>query len=276
MSIQDATVQKELVLKKSILTGLLLGVALSSLTFAAPASSFEGPSPTPSITPSTTSSPMPELIRPQLRSKPKLKPKLQPDAQTAKNVPGQFDFYVLALSWSPDYCATKGDPQQCGSGRQLGFVLHGLWPQYEQGWPASCSAERFDPKMQKQFPDLYPSTKLYTHEWEKHGTCSGLTQPKFHQLASDLKASVALPAAYSKPTKPLRTTVAELKQAFVKANPGMTEAAVAPTCSGSGRFLQEVMVCLSKDGKPRDCSAEVLKSSAKSCAQPDFLVRSVR
>jgi ribonuclease T2 len=264
MSIQDA-----IVLKKSILTRLLLtGVALSSLTLAAPAYSFEGPSPMPS--------PMPVLERPQLRPKSQLKPKPKPDAQTtpAKNVPGQFDFYVMALSWSPDYCATKGDPQQCG--RQLGFVLHGLWPQYEKGWPANCTSEAFDPKMQKQFPDLYPSSKLFTHEWEKHGTCAGLTQVKFHQLASDLKTSVAVPAAYNQPTKPLRTTVAELKQAFVKANAGMTEAAVAPTCSGSGRFLQEVMVCLSKDGKPRDCSAEVLKSSGKSCAQADFLVRSVR
>lgn len=274
---QRKSVLKKSVLKKSILTSLLFtGMALSTATPGALwALSGEPTSPT-SPAPIAPSPEGPVLPKPHLKHhpKPQLKPKVAPDA--AKNVPGQFDFYVLALSWSPDYCATKGDPQQCGSGRQLGFVLHGLWPQYEKGWPASCASEAFDPKMQKQFPDLYPSTKLYTHEWEKHGTCSGLTQVKFHQLASDLKASVAVPAAYSKPTKPLRTTVAELKQAFVKTNAGMTEAAVAPTCSGSGRFLQEVAVCLSKDGKPRDCSAEVLKSSAKSCAQPDFLVRSVR
>jgi Ribonuclease T2 family len=203
MSIQD-----KIVLEKSILTSLLCaGVALSNLMLAAPARSFEGPSP---IAPTGLTVPAPiaptsppVLTRPQLRPQPQLKPKLQPNAQTApaKNVPGQFDFYVLALSWSPDYCATKGDPQQCGGGRQLGFVLHGLWPQYEKGWPASCTSEAFDPKMPKQFPDLYPSSKLFTHEWEKHGTCSGLTQVKFHQLASDLKASVAVPAAYNKPVR---------------------------------------------------------------------------
>jgi ribonuclease T2 len=272
-------VQRNSVLKKTILTRLLFtGIALSSLTLMPEALWAFSSEPTSPTSPAAPTRPEPPVLlpKPQLKApKPQLKPKLQSDP--AKNVPGQFDFYVLSLSWSPDYCATKGDPQQCGGGRQLGFVLHGLWPQYEKGWPANCTSEAFEPKLQKQFPDLYPSTKLYTHEWEKHGTCSGLTQPQFHQLAAEVKAKVAVPAAYSKPTKPFRTTVAELKKGFVKANPGMSEAAVAPTCSGSGRFLQEVMVCLSKDGsQPRDCSAEVLKSSAKSCAQADFLVRSVR
>ena len=85
----------------------------------------------------------------------------QPNQQT-QNVAGKFDYYVLALSWSPDYCAAKGsgDPQQCGNGRQLGFVLHGLWPQYDRGYPQSCTTEAFDPQMQQQFPGLYPSSKL--------------------------------------------------------------------------------------------------------------------
>jgi ribonuclease T2 len=208
--------------------------------------------------------------------KPKLKPPQQesPTPSKGKNVAGQFDFYVLAMSWSPDYCASKSDPQQCG--RQLGFVLHGLWPQYDRGWPADCTNEAFDPAMKTQFPDLYPSSKLYTHEWEKHGTCSGLTQPKFHAFAQHVKASVAIPDRYNQPEKPFRTTLGALKQEFVKANPNMSETSFAPACSGSGRFLQELRVCYGKDGQPGTCSAEVLKSSEKSCGQPDFLVRSVR
>jgi ribonuclease T2 len=190
------------------------------------------------------------------------------------NVPGKFDFYVLSLSWSPDYCSAKNDPQQCG--KQLGFVLHGLWPQFDRGYPQSCTNEAFDPAVKTQFPDLYPSDKLYTHEWEKHGTCSGLTQPQFHEFAQKVKASVVIPEIYSQPTKPFRTTAAALKQEFVTANPGMTEASFAPACSGSGRFFQELRVCYGKDGQPGTCSAEVLKSSAKSCGQADFLVRSVR
>jgi ribonuclease T2 len=200
-------------------------------------------------------------------------PKPQPPKQET-NVPGKFDFYVLALSWSPDYCAVKKDPQQCG--KPLGFVLHGLWPQYDRGWPANCTNESFDRAMMQQFPNLYPSSKLYEHEWEKHGTCSGLSQEKFHELSQQLKNSVVIPDRYVQPAKPFRITLSEMKQEFVQANPGMTEASFAPACSGSGRFLQELRVCYGKDGQPGTCSAEVLKSSQKSCGQPNFLVRSVR
>lgn len=209
----------------------------------------------------------------EARRRPQSKP-----TTTSQNVPGKFDFYVLTLSWSPDYCETAGsrDPNQCSKGKQLGFVLHGLWPQYNSGWPANCTTEAFDPKIKKQFPNLYPSPKLYTHEWEKHGTCSGLSQTKYHQLAFDLKNGVKIPDRYIKPTQPFRTTIGDLKQDFIRANPAMTENSIAPTCSGSGRFLKEVMVCHSKNGQPGECSTQLLKNSQKSCGQPNFLVRSVR
>lgn len=210
-----------------------------------------------------------EARRPVARPKP---------APQTRNVAGQFDYYVLALSWSPDYCAAKGsgDPQQCGKGRQLGFVLHGLWPQYDRGYPQDCTTEKFDPKMRQQFPDLYPSSKLFSHEWEKHGTCSGLSQLQYHQLSASVKQSVRVPDRYVRPTQPVRVTLSQLKQDFVQANPGFTKNSIAPSCSGSGRFLQEVLVCHSKDGKPGVCSEEVLRRSQKSCGQPNFLVRSVR
>ena len=93
-----------------------------------------------------------------------------------KNTPGDFDFYILTLSWSPDYCAGSNvnDPQQCSLGKQLAFVLHGLWPQYTRGYPADCSTVKLPKDAQQKFPNLYPSPKLYSHEWDKHGTCSGL------------------------------------------------------------------------------------------------------
>jgi ribonuclease T2 len=214
----------------------------------------------------------------EARKSRKPNPQPQPAPSVSRNVPGKFDFYVLALSWSPDYCAKKGDqdPQQCGAGKQLGFVLHGLWPQYDRGWPADCTMEAFDPKMQQQFPGLYPSAKLFSHEWEKHGTCSGLSQPGYHQLSADLKAAVAIPNQYQKPAKAFRTTLTGLKEDFVAVNPGMSVDSVAPSCSGSGRLLKEVLVCRAKDGTSATCSAEVLKKSQKSCAQDDFVVQNVR
>jgi len=136
----------------------------------------------------------------------------------ASGTPGQFDYYVMALSWSPDYCAVRPDDrEQCS--RQYGFVLHGLWPQYQRGYPADCSPERFDEGMLQQFSGLYPSRTLYRHEWEKHGTCSGLSQPQYHQLAASLKARLTIPAAYQAPVQPLRKTLTELKAELQAANP---------------------------------------------------------
>src|SRR5690606_775520 len=56
---------------------------------------------------------------------------------------GVFDYYSLVLSWSPTYCAsaksTEGEPQCRRDARPYAFVLHGLWPQYERGYPEYCS-----------------------------------------------------------------------------------------------------------------------------------------
>jgi ribonuclease T2 len=196
----------------------------------------------------------------------------------SQGTPGKFDFYVLAMSWSPDYCANKGDrdKQQCGSGKKLGFVLHGLWPQYQKGYPANCTTEKMPEAVKQQFPNLFPSPKLYDHEWEKHGTCTGETPLQYLTRSKQVKDSVAIPPAYNKPSKPFRTTLNDLKKSFANANPGLSADSVAPSCSDSGRFLQEVLFCFSKDGKLIPCSPEILKRSGKSCAQANFLVRNIR
>jgi ribonuclease T2 len=61
---------------------------------------------------------------------------------------GDFDYYVLSLSWSPNWCALEGDAEdspQCDAARDLGWVLHGLWPQYDDGWPSFCRTAERDP-----------------------------------------------------------------------------------------------------------------------------------
>ena len=199
-------------------------------------------------------------------------------AKRVKNTPGDFDFYALALSWSPDYCAGSNvnDPQQCSVGKQLGFVLHGLWPQYIRGYPADCSTVKLPKDAQQQFPNLYPSSKLYTHEWNKHGTCSGLKPLDYLALSKSLRESVAIPKEYRTPAKAFRTTVDDLKAAFVIANATLSEDALVVQCSGSGRFLKELYVCLSREGQPVACSQELQQDEAKSCGRTDFLVRNVK
>ncbi|MNG99340.1 Ribonuclease T2 family protein [compost metagenome] len=197
-------------------------------------------------------------------------------AVQAKGRAGEFDYYALALSWSPQHCAVKpGDREQCS--RPLGFVLHGLWPQYQRGYPSDCGTERLDPAMEREFAGLYPSRFLYRHEWEKHGTCSGLDQAQFHQLASTLREKVTVPAAYRAPAEPLRKSREQLKQDLVDANPWLSKGSITLACADGGRFLREIYICIDKQGDGAvACSDEMRKREARSCGQPDFLLRNVR
>ncbi len=203
---------------------------------------------------------------------------LPPSAQARGEQPGVFDYYALSLSWSPDYCATKGkdDEDQCAAGRQLGFVLHGLWPQFVSGYPDTCSRMPLPAKVKEQYAPLFPSPRLIEHEWKKHGTCSGLTPAAYMALSAKLKQGLAIPAPYQKPAQPVRTTAAEFQQAFRAANPWLQNEAVLPFCSGSGRFLREVRVCYRKDGASLSCGAAEIRRSQTSCGQPSFLLQSVR
>ena len=189
-----------------------------------------------------------------------------------------FDYYVLSLSWSPEYCATDGvnDTQQCSLGRKLGFVLHGLWPQYERGYPSYCSEQSFPAEIKQKFPALYPSDALYSHEWEKHGTCSGLSPADYLLASRQLRDAVAIPAAYQSPSESLRVTLQQFQQDFLEANPALNADGLAVLCSDSGRFLRELRLCFSLDGLPRACSPEILKDAAKSCGRANFLVRNTK
>jgi ribonuclease T2 len=203
------------------------------------------------------------------------KPHQQGSTPAQANQPGVFDYYVLALSWSPDYCADHAnDRQQCGANSPPGFVLHGLWPQYEKGYPSSCATTPLPDDVKYEFRRLYPSPKLLDHEWSKHGTCSGLSPADYLALTRDMRGKVTIPGPYRAPSAPLRTTTGELQAAFAQANTGMPDNAVAMVCSGSGRFLQEMRICFEKTGAPRACSASVVKQMRSTCRQPSFLVRS--
>ena len=189
---------------------------------------------------------------------------------------GQFDYYAVALSWSPSYCATRDDADQCSPGRQLGFVLHGLWPQFESGFPDSCSHEPLSGDARRDYSTLYPSPKMITHQWRKHGTCSGLAPAPYFALASKLRTQLRIPAAFEHPPQPVRVTPRAFAQAFKAANPGLAPDSVLPYCAAGGRFLREAHACFTRDGRSRSCSASQIKRSENSCRQADFLLQSVR
>jgi ribonuclease T2 len=173
--------------------------------------------------------------------------------------PGQFDFYVLALSWSPSFCESSlerasGRPidQQC-SGRPFAFVVHGLWPQYERGFPSNCQvpAPRLDRNIVGSMLDLMPSPHLIFHEWDRHGTCSGLAAQGYFDAVRKARAVVTIPAEYSSVANPMTVKPADVAEAFLKANPGLPRDGLAITCDS--KRLGEVRVCLGKDLSFRGC-----------------------
>lgn len=199
---------------------------------------------------------------------------LAQDRNSPRGRAGEFDYYVLSLSWSPEYCAGPNggrDPGQCGEHRQFGFITHGLWPQYQRGgWPQFCSTERMDGRLMDALLPLMPSPRLIRHEWSKHGTCSGFDSAGYFRQVRKAYESVRIPPPYQEPRDAIRQTSAELRASFRAANPGLPGNGFAVYCSG--RFLSEVRICLDKDLKPRPCGSGIRDG----CRAPELIVRPLR
>jgi len=180
-------------------------------------------------------------------------------AQDARqNTPGEFDFYVLSLSWSPSYCEAgversgRVSAPECGE-RPYSFVVHGFWPQYDRGFPEYCQrpAPRLDRNIVASMLDLMPAPRLIFHEWDRHGTCSGLSARAYFDTVRKARAAVKIPPEYLEVKTTLTVTPDEVEEAFVKANPGLTRDAIAVGCDR--RRLREVRICLDKDLGFRAC-----------------------
>lgn len=168
-----------------------------------------------------------------------------------------FDFYVLALSWSPTYCqdpqAKRRDQTQCAGPRPFAFVVHGLWPQFEQGYPRNCQTTKDRPSQSqaRAMLDIMPSERLVQHEWGSHGTCSGLSARDYLTVLRAARQQVVVPETYSSAPDWRRVNAGDVEAAFVAANPGMSEAGIGVARRGNN--LSEVRICLSLDLKPRAC-----------------------
>jgi len=178
-----------------------------------------------------------------------------------------FDFYVLSLSWSPSYCLAEGadaNRQQCGRSDPFGFVVHGLWPQFESGYPEFCSTrepERVPDPIVSRNLDLMPSAGLIGHQWRKHGSCTGLSQPDYFRVVRAARERVVIPASLDGADQPVPPQAVE--DALAAANPGLTPQAMAVAC-GSG-LIREVRICLSKDGLDFRACPEI---DAGGCKRP--------
>jgi len=195
-----------------------------------------------------------------------------------QNAAGQFDFYVLALSWSPSFCAAAAErggsraaPVEC-EGRPYSFVVHGLWPQYDKGFPEYCQvpAPRLDRGLVSSMLDLMPAPRLIFNTWDRHGTCAGVSPRAYFETVRKARAVVKIPADYVDLQAPLSVTPAAVEDAFIKANPGLSPNGIAVGCDS--KRLTEVRLCLSKDLKFRDC-AEVVR---RSCTRDQLVMPPLR
>jgi ribonuclease T2 len=174
---------------------------------------------------------------------------------------GRFDYYSLVLSWSPTYCAglrRSGYDPQCDrrDGKRYAFVLHGLWPQHESGWPENCPTgfRPFVPqRVIDSMLDIMPSPKLVIHEYRKHGTCSGLGPEEYFKVSRHFFEKVRVPPRYERPDHAFTVSPTEVIRDFLSVNPALKADQLAVSCGGPGNRLREVRVCFTREGTFRSC-----------------------
>lgn len=188
---------------------------------------------------------------------------------------GVFDYYVMALSWSPTWCALEGDARgsdQCDARHDHGWTLHGLWPQFHRGWPSYCRTVHRSPSRGQTaaMADIMGSGGLAWHQWKKHGVCSGLDAQAYFALSREAYGSVTRPPVFRKLENAVKVPVSVVEEAFLEANPQLEPDMITVTCR-SGR-IQEARICLSKNLTPVPCGQDVVRD----CQMKDALLDPVR
>jgi len=186
-----------------------------------------------------------------------------------------FDYYVLSLSWAPEFCAQPGEaaanPRECPAGRGLGFVVHGLWPEASSGKsPESCGPSKTVSKgLINQVLPYMPSPGLIQHEWATHGTCTGFTADEYFTKILLARAAVQIPVQLSAITGTETESPNQIEEQFAAANPAFPKGAFRTSCRGNA--FTETRTCFDKDLKSRACTASVGE-----CASPTVTIRPPR
>ncbi|MEO8240742.1 MAG: ribonuclease T2 [bacterium] len=185
---------------------------------------------------------------------------------------GKFDYYVLSLSWSSNWCSLTGDARhdpQCDPGRGLTFIAHGLWPQYEHGYPSDCRTTASDPSRADTaaLADIMGGAGVAFHEWQKHGRCSGLSSQDYYKTLRRAYMSVTIPPVFARINKDLHVDASVIQDAFLERNPQLSADQITVTCTSG--MIQEVRICLTKDLSPRICGPDVIHDCNLSDAELD-------
>lgn len=176
---------------------------------------------------------------------------------------GEFDYYLLSLSWSPAYCLESPGAAECHGPRRYGFIVHGLWPQGDRVSPEHCDVHRAVPEtVVDSLADIMPARGLVYHEWSAHGTCSGLEPAEYFELLRSARSRVAVPDELIKPLAAISRSADALRAAFLRVNPRFPPDSVLITCSREDTpRLREVRLCLDRALSPRACGASALRAA---------------
>lgn len=180
----------------------------------------------------------------------------------AQDIAGEFDYYVLSLSWSPNWCALEGDSRgspQCDESADFGWVLHGFWPQYEDGYPADCRHNFRNPSRgdTSEQADLFGSSGSAWHQWNKHGSCSGLSPDDYYAFARLAYERITRPPVFRRLTDPVTLPASVIEDAFMRDNDGLDADEITITCRSNR--IQEARICLTRDLELRTCGSDVIR-----------------
>ncbi len=191
-----------------------------------------------------------------------------------KTSQASFAYYMLVLSYAPDFCAQSSgdkDPRECGAGRKVGFVVHGMWPQGETTrGPENCgNASPVASSIVQTMLHYIPTESLIQHEWKTHGTCSGLSAADYFAAIRKARDAVKVPDELAGSSKQTMAP-ADVEAKVSAANPSYPKTAFRTSCY-SDKELEEIRICLNKDLSPRACGP-----SAGECTAPSVTLLPVR
>lgn len=189
---------------------------------------------------------------------------------SAQDRAGDFDYYVLSLSWSANWCALEGDARnspQCDTSADFGWIMHGLWPQYERGFPANCPTSQRAPSRSdtSNMVDIMGTSGLAWHQWRKHGVCSGLASQDYYDLSRAAYERVVRPPVFRTIDRDITLPASVVEDAFLRDNPTLEPDQITITCKSG--YIQEARICLTRDLEFRTCGSDVIRDCTMTDAQ---------
>jgi ribonuclease T2 len=168
--------------------------------------------------------------------------------------------YTLALTWAPDVCARNpASNLECrGKTARFGFVLHGLWPDSDNGtWPQWCptrspATAQVPAYVVRHMVCTTPSVDLIAHEWGKHGTCMAPNPQTYFTQSSRMFHALHMPDMATLARRS-GLTAGALRAAFADANPRYPRKSIGVMLGQDGS-LQELHLCHDRSFRPTACA----------------------